>query len=110
MSEFVTNDDGSYMTDLEIAHHLNTSDLISDEDREWIKGHEYHHLISLHSTVGMWIRNTFGLWAEDNPYSNTSNNEQHPDSRSYFVMQMYHKILHGKSPDATNPSLSDITF
>lgn len=109
-ASYVVNDDLSFMTDTQIANHMLTSGIICDEDVEYIKCHEYHHLIKLHTSVGRWIRNTYGLWYTKNPLTDVNIHEQHPDTISYRVLQMYHKLLHNKPADPNNPSLSDVSF
>ena len=51
----------------------------------------YAELIELHRNAGTQIRNTFGLWVENNP-----NVEFHPDDTSMIVMALVWKILRGE--------------
>lgn len=71
----------------EIVDVILNYDLIDDDTKSTlIRG---DNLISLHFTLGQWIRNTFGLWNPDNPYIK----DTHPDDLSQEIIEKLAKRL-----------------
>ena len=64
---------------------------LSDEDIRDIAALPFKELINFHSTLGQDIRNTFGLWIENNP-----NVEFHPDDTSMDVLTLLWKACQAK--------------
>lgn len=57
------------------------------EDLTIMKAMKMDNLISLHSGLGMWIRNQYGLWHEDNPLTNSGLYDKHPDGVSFKMIE-----------------------
>lgn len=64
---------------------------LTDEDIEDMASLPQSDLIALHNTMGVDIRNTFGLWIENNP-----NVEFHPDDTSMDVVTLLWKACQAK--------------
>lgn len=68
---------------------------ITDEDKEYIKnaGH-----VSLHHTLGRWIRNNWKLWEENETVLKRIFKEMnitHPDDISDYIIKWYIQHLNG---------------
>ena len=68
---------------------------ITDEDKEYIKtaGH-----VSLHNTLGRWIRNNWKLWEENETDLKRIFKEMnitHPDDISDYIIKWYIQHLNG---------------
>lgn len=85
-----------YLSPDQMADHIYSKLLDDSARREW--GHIVEKdLAMLHMTVGRSIRNMFGLWEEENPYTelNAAPNAEgiiddpaHPDAVSWKVMEL----------------------
>ena len=65
--------------------------IVSDEDKEYIKE---NGAISVHFSLGMWIRNNFGLWENSELYSYLfEKGFTHPDDMSNYVIEEFIKTL-----------------
>lgn len=64
---------------------------LTDEDINDIAALPFSELINFHQTLGQDIRNTFGLWVENNP-----NVEFHPDDTSMDVLTLLWKACQAK--------------
>ena len=68
--------------------------MLSDEDKEYLK---VHGAISLHDSLGRWIRNEWGLWTESElKTALESAGFHHPDDMSHHILTMYVKHLNEK--------------
>ncbi len=89
-----------YLTYAEV---IDTSvDELIVEDLNIILNMKYDNLITLHSGLGMWIRNAFGLWHEENPLTNSGlyDDDKHPDNLSFAMIQrMWHILQATGIPD-----------
>ena len=61
----------------------------------YIKSASYSDINIEHLGFGMWIRNTYALWNENNPYTDFSNvnNDNHPDNLSFNIMLKVRTLL-----------------
>ena len=59
---------------------------LSKEDLQWIKKMKKDRLITLHHSLGRWIRNSFGLWGKNEPLKKSCG-EFHPDSVSFVIIE-----------------------
>lgn len=68
------------------------NEVIPDEDKEYLKE---NGAISVHLSLGMWIRNNFGLWENSEFYEYLSNKVGliHPDDMSNYVIEEFIKTL-----------------
>lgn len=50
-------------------------------------------LITLHLNFGMWIRNAYGLWIDNNPHTSLedSRSDRFPDQVSQYIIETLHK-------------------
>jgi hypothetical protein len=64
---------------------------LTDEDIRDMAAIPYNDLVTLHLSMGIDIRNTFGLWIENNP-----NVEFHPDDTSMDVLILLWKACKAK--------------
>ena len=92
----INNDDTYYMvvpkTVDEAIHTLDA--MLSDEDKDYLKE---HGAISMHSDLGRWIRNEWGLWTDSElKTALESAGFHHPDDMSHHILTMYVKHLNGK--------------
>ena len=60
--------------------------MISKEDLQHIKDMAEKDLIKLHMSFGMWIRNTFGLW-QNNEKLLAVTGKTHPDDASSVIIK-----------------------
>lgn len=77
---------------------LNT---LSGKDLVTLKQTKSRDLIRYHSTVGMWIRNHYMLWLEENPYTDASdpNGDLHPDQVSMEIIKKLHTRMLNEQKD-----------
>lgn len=68
------------------------NEVVSDEDKEYLKE---NGAISAHFSLGMWIRNNFGLWENSEFYEYLFNKVglTHPDDMSNYVIEEFIKTL-----------------
>jgi hypothetical protein len=75
-------------------------DRISNEDQIWIKEHKPDELISLHHSLGRWIRNTYGLWHPNNPLVIKDDlGDGHPDGISQRIIEKFYAKLNTSAYD-----------
>jgi hypothetical protein len=77
-----------------------TPESTREEIRKQVK--EAKGMIAYHPTLGRMVRNRFGLWKEDNPYTAYINEEdpKHPDNLSGLILEAYWLcIVSGVSPE-----------
>lgn len=78
---------------------------MNDDDKRHVRDIAPHHpdgMIWFHQNVGRLIRNTFGLWNPDNPYTDIEappnmdgviDSPLHPDAVSHEILKMvWHKV------------------
>jgi hypothetical protein len=60
-----------------------------------IKDTNIDDLIGFHLNGGMWIRNSYGLWADANPYTrcDEADGDTHPDQFSMTIIERIHQLL-----------------
>jgi len=81
---------------------------LSDEDKEWLAT-EPNSAIKSHHSVGRWIRNNWGLWADKSPMKEllTKQGFTHPDDMSNYIIEKYVEYLkknsHPKNKKNKNP-------
>lgn len=66
--------------------------MISQEDKIYLKE---NGAISVHFSLGMWIRNNWGLWEESDfyKYLYEKTGLMHPDDMSNYVIEEFIKTL-----------------
>ncbi len=85
----------------ECFHSLNM--LVGEEDKEYFKNlTDKDEIINFHFTVGMWIRNNWGLWKENQPESILkeyfeARGVYHPDSISTMILEFYYDWLNNEN-------------
>lgn len=78
---------------------------LGSDEREFLIEIGEDDLIMYHHTVGRYIRNEYGLWEENNPYSNKAG--KHPDAVSQEIITMIWKKVqneHHRKNQARPPS------
>lgn len=109
--EYVANDDGTYMSEEQIAQDMLECGEIEDQVIEYIRSKPVDDFtINFHPTLGLWLRNRYGLWHLDNPHTDCSRPYTHPDSVSYRVMRRFHRLIVEGHNDLNFVSLTDVTF
>lgn len=71
----------------------------SQEDFDWFKSSTEDEAVSgMHSGMGRWIRNTWGLWSKDTDLYQVLNNMGlwHADDMSSLIFTSYHRKINGK--------------
>ncbi|MFH1514433.1 MAG: DUF6794 domain-containing protein [bacterium] len=70
---------------------------MSDDDLKLFKETDADGLIDFHFSLGMYIRNEWGLWGDSdlNEYF-CQKRMMHPDDMSGILLEMFHQYLHGK--------------
>ncbi len=102
--EINLNDDGSYMDQHQIANDIIDNDRIADIHH--FKDTKRSDLILFHNSLGMWIRNSYGLWQED--YSHKG--DEHPDDFSFDIIKMlYDNLTNNKNTTSVSTPLKDVT-
>lgn len=69
------------------------------EDIEWVKTMPKEDLISLHHSLGQFIRNTYGFWQykwEPKLIDGVDYAEDHPDSLSQRLIEKFHARLNNE--------------
>lgn len=64
-----------------------------DEDKEYLL---QHGALSVHNSLGRWIRNNWGLWKGEDNELKTSLKKlgyEHPDDMSNYIIEQYIKYL-----------------
>ena len=94
-----------FLTVDEIVDDFTENRLINKEDAEYIKNVKSG--VELHTSVGMWIRNTYGLWLENCPLTDLHDkshivgavdyNPKHPDAVSGDIIDLIITRLRGAS-------------
>lgn len=89
----VPNDTTSFLTIEEIVEDI-IANRLNAEDKEVIVRDDYKPF--LHLGLGMWIRNSYGLWLEECPHTSPSDtthiiggidhNPKHPDAISALII------------------------
>lgn len=108
-SEYIKNSDGTWMDADEIfndliqhritddrtkeiiAKNFNFDLLATAEEREMVKETGLNPYGFHYQQFGMWIRNSYGLWAEENPHTNHdretgADDPRHPDNYSAAII------------------------
>lgn len=87
-----------YLTEDEIV--LIVVSELSDADRETLLDTPREYLIKFHMIVGMHIRNRFGLWEVDNPFTDASDpmGDAHPDQVSQRIIERVWEIVKIEDP------------
>ena len=71
--------------------------MLSPEDKAYI---QKEGSISVHFTLGMWMRNNWGLWGGSRLQAYLMDNGiNHPDDMSDFILSCYVKHLNGEELD-----------
>jgi len=68
---------------------------LGSEDKKRIKKCTKEELVSLHHSLGRFIRNTFGLWGSNEKLLNDCK-KSHPDDASMVIIEHLWKKLNGK--------------
>lgn len=86
----ITNSDGTFKNIKQIVNDIRSCNRLSTFDFNVIKCTAEDDLISFHHSLGMWIRNTYGLWDTSHPLHAMG---YHPDDYSFEVIVLLHKTL-----------------
>lgn len=72
--------------------------MLGDEDKALLRE---HGALDAHFGLGMWLRNTWGLWCELSPLSAYFHNHgiHHPDDMSNLILECYVQHLDGEDVD-----------
>ena len=71
--------------------------ILSDKDKEYIKGlPKKDDTIDLHFSLGMWIRNNWGLWGGSLQIYFLKKRINHPDDMSGKILEAYYDWLNKK--------------
>lgn len=71
--------------------------LLSEEDKEFIKNlPDKKKTIKLHMSLGMWIRNNWGLWGGSRLQKYLFDISDHPDGMSSIILEHYYDWLNKK--------------
>lgn len=75
--------------------------LLSSEDVSLLKNEAEENISKYHMTLGLWIRNNWGLWNQDTPISKYFNDLgiYHPDDMSGIIIASYWRYLNGHPID-----------
>ncbi len=104
----------SLLDDIKPEQYLNAEEIsdhvicISDTiNLRYIKKMKSDDLISLHMSLGLWIRNEFGLWNDECPWTNggQADDKKHPDNYSFKIIeQIWDKLQKNSNllPPATS--------
>ena len=85
-------------------HYLTKKDIITDFVENQLKDVNRSlfteitkkEVIRLHTSIGMWIRNNYGLWHEQNPLTRMEGNN-HPDDVSFEILEAVWDILNNSN-------------
>lgn len=110
--KYVANDDGTYMSEEQIAQDLLESGEIKYLDIEYFRSKPVDDFTTdFRLTLGMmWLRNQYGLWHLDNPHTDCSTKYTHPESMSDRVMRRFHRLIVEGHNGSNFVSLTDVTF
>jgi hypothetical protein len=72
-------------------------DLVPPAERDRISLLSESDLPDLHLGLGLWLRNNFGLWAEDSPLKKATG-EEHADDASEVVIRAFWGALQTDLP------------
>lgn len=86
--EYNKNTDGSLMDKDQIVKDIPLQ--VSEDDLDTIRNMKTADLITLHHGLGTWIRNSYGLWAEDYPYIPKGSNA---DDFSFEIIEEFHASI-----------------
>lgn len=90
--EYDNVDSSMFLSPDEIVAHQLTD--LSTENVEFLKNMKADDLITMHSTYGRWIRNSYGLWHPNNPHVIKDDlGDGHPDGISMNVITKIYKNL-----------------
>jgi hypothetical protein len=77
-----------YLSEQEIVEHMLLYVLSEDAKRAFRKITNRVDLVTLHNSMGRWIRNRYNLWDGANPYVSIDlHHPNHPDSLSMRVIE-----------------------
>lgn len=107
MTEFVTKKNGivdvyDHVLPVPVEEFLTIDEIVEDilQNRlddatmHQIRAFDRNELTMLHFSFGMWIRNTYGLWLENNPLTELDEqSDQHPDAISFDIIKLVWKRL-----------------
>jgi len=116
-STWMTGHEGcEFLTAGEIADDI-INNRIGKSDLDSFREMKKEDLIMLHFSAGMWIRNKYGLWLEQNPHTTkpeSMSDEEfamadiHPDQYSFSVIEKVHSILNDTPKDSYDNSMKFI--
>lgn len=91
----------------EIVHDIITNRL-SDNEKIYFRNATDETLSMEHMGMGMWMRNSYGLWeTKNNPLVDenaSANSRMHPDNLSFKIMELVRQALGGeKTTDPEEP-------
>ncbi len=99
--------DKDLLDDIDADQYLSAEDItchviltVDAVNLRFIRDMKKDDLIGLHMSIGLWIRNTFGLWQEDYPWTNEGkiDNTEHPDNYSFSIIEaIWDTLQHDKS-------------
>lgn len=75
---------------------------LSDEQQKELAEKESHGLYEYHFSLGLWIRNNFGLWEPDSGLMadlKSDNPFMHPDSASRVLLEKFCEALRRDEQD-----------
>lgn len=95
-----------FLTEDEIVEDLFKTRL-TEKDLKYISEIPMEDVIGLHFSAGMWIRNTYGLWLEENPYTNLKDAraDDFPDQVSHRILEKLWKRVRENNPNIIEKSL-----
>jgi hypothetical protein len=83
------NQDGTFMDINQIVDDVVNCRLGDQDTKNHIQQMNSDDLISLHQTMGRWIRNSYGLWLDQYPHLNNT----HPDDFSFEAIKLIHNRI-----------------
>ena len=108
-------DEANNITNLEGLEFLTADEIVKDilanrlpeYEQENLQQMKKEDLIRLHFGIGMWIRNTYGLWLKPNPHTaqpkdmsdkDYAMSDIHPDQYSFAVIEkLYDRLMEIKN-------------
>lgn len=102
------NPDGTYMTEAQIMADL-PSRIDPDGFATFLKM-PTDELIWCHHGLGQWIRNSYGLWHEWNPYVilQDAQHDNFPDQISQRIIETLHATLNKAGSDAYSRAMKAV--
>lgn len=76
----IRNPDGSYMDEDQIVDHIVRVSGTPEIKKQLCSFSKKEDLIRLHNGLGRYIRNSYGLWMEDNPLTRAGNMYVNPET------------------------------